>query len=587
MTMRTLLSSLSLPFLLAVPAPVPAQDAVPSAQIEAAPPSASQEPPTTVVATVNGQPIYLEDLEGRLGEMHSQVNETHRSDFDLDQLMFRLVNDALLAQEARVLEMNQEPPIPQRVEERRREIAVRRLEREEIWTQAEVSDAEVRAAFEELYRRVTLRVLTTFEKDEAEAVLSELAAGADFDALARERSKDPYGPRGGLVESLPRADLQRAIAEVAFGLEPGKAFGPVSTDIGWAVLEVVSFEPPDEERFEAVRREIFETVRFRKAEAAREALGKLLREHHPVVVDPEVRASVKRERLPDGRLMARTDDPDAAVVRLGAREITAEAYAKALSLRWAGVRNEVAADAAAPIVLGRMIDDELMVAEALARGYGDTPAVQRQLRAYETRILVPRYLDEVLAPKIRVAREELEAYYAEHRESFRKPPRLHLSQITVASAEEADRVAELARAGGDFAWLARQHSIDNYRDAGGDKGWVEPRPGIDSFNDTLLAAEVGDVLDPVALDEEHVVFKVTGREEQGTYTFQQVSGNVRQALFDRKANAAIDELVTTLRERSEIVVDEDVLAKLAVTGSVDEAEKAPGGMGAGHGHGEQ
>lgn len=570
---------LSLSLLLATPAWTQGAPA-------AAAPAPSGEAPATVVATVNGQPIYLEDLEGRLGEMHGEVEETHRSDFDLDQLMFRLVNDSLLAQEARALEMDREPPIPQRIEERRREMAVRRLEREEVWAKADVSDEEVRAAFDDLYRRVTLRVITTYEKEEAEAVMAELAEGADFESLARERSKDPYGPRGGLVESLPRADLQRAIAEVAFGLEPGKVFGPVATDIGWAVLTVAAFEPPDEERFEAVRREIRETVRFRKAEAAREALGRLLRERHPVSVDREVVAGIDRERLPDGRLMARPADPKAAVARIGERSITAETYAKALSLRWAGVRNEVAAEAAAPIVLDRMIADELMVAEALARGYGATPAVERELRAYETRIVVPRYLDEVLAPKVEVSREEMEAYYAEHRDGFRKPPRLHLSQITVRSAEEAERITELARSGADFAWLARQHSVDNYRQSGGDKGWVEPRPGVDAFNDALLAAEVGDVLDPVTLVDEHVIFKVTGREEQGAYDFREVSGNVRQAVFSRKATAAIDELVTTLRERSEIEIHHDVLDRLALSGSVDETGEAPSGMGGAHGHGE-
>ena len=574
MKRHRLLPPLALALLFAAPA---------TGQAPEAPPEAA---PATVVATVNGQPIYLEDLEGRLGEMHGEVQETNRSGFDLDQLMFRLVNDALLGQEARALEMDREPPIPERVEARRREIAVRRLEAEEIWAKAEVSDEEVRATFEDLYRRVTLQVITTYEQEEAEAVMAELAEGADFEVLAKERSKDPYGPRGGRVESLPRADLQRAIAEVAFGLEPGKVFGPVSTDIGWAVLSVVSFEPPDEERFEAVRREIADTVRFRKAEAAREALGLLLRDRHPVTVDPEVLAGIGRERLPDARLMARPADPAAIVARVGERTITADAYAKALTLRWAGVRNEDAAEAAAPIVLDRLVSDELMAAEALARGYGGTPEVERQLRAYETRIVVPRYLNEVVAPKVEVSREEMEAYFAEHRDGFRKPPRVHLSQITVASAEEAERVAGLARGGADFAWLARQHSTDNFRQAGGDKGWVEPRPGIDTLNEALLGARVGDVLDPVPSGEQHVIYKVTGLEAQGSYTFQEVSGNVRQALFSRKATAAIDELVTTLRERSKIVIHQEVLDRLALTGTVDETEKAPTGMAGAHGHGE-
>lgn len=556
-----------------------------SGQVPAAIPGESLPDAPAVVATVNGEPVYLEALEERLGEMHGRVEETRRSAFDLEALTFRLVNDALIAQEARALELDREPPIPERIEARRRELAVRRLEREEIWSQAAVSDEEVRASFEELYRRVTLRVITTHEEAEAAAVLAELAAGADFETLARERSKDPYGPRGGLVKSLPRSDLQREIAEVAFGLEPGRVFGPVATEIGWAVLEVAAFEPPEEERFEAVRREIAETVRFRKAEAAREALGGLLRERHPVAVDADAVASIARERLPDGRLVPRPADPAAAVARIGERAITAEAFARALMMRWAGVRNEVAAEAAAPIVLDRMIAGELLAAEALARGYGETPGALRELRAYETRLLVNSYLDQVLAPTIEVRREEMEAYYEARRESFGEPPRLRLAQITLPTREEAERIARLAAEGADFAWLARRHSTDGYREAGGDKGWVEPRPGVDALNDALLAASVGDVLPPFETAESAVVHKVTVREERGLYTFDEVSGNVRRAVYDQKARQAIDELVTVLRERSEIVVHDEVLDRLAVEGAADE-ERAPGGMMPGHGHGE-
>jgi len=550
------------------------------------PPAPPAEEAAAVVATVNGEPLYLEDVAARLGEMHGQVEETSRSDFDLDALVFRLVNDTLIAQEARALELDREPPVPERIETRRRELAVSRLEAEEIWSKAAVTDEEVRAAFEELYRRVTLRVATTYEREEAEALLAEVAAGGDFEALTRERSKDPYAARGGLVESLPRADLQRAIADAAFGLEPGVPFGPVSTDIGWAVLEVVSFEPPDEERFEAVRREIRDTVRFRKAEAARETLGRLLRERHPVAIDQSVVAGVERERLPDGRLMARPADPAAAVARVGAAEISAEAYARALQVRWAGVRNEVAAEAAAPIVLDRMLGEELLAEEALARGYGEAPEVLRELHAYETRLLVARYLDDVVAAGIEVTPDEMRAYYEEHRDGFRKPPRVHLAQITVATAPEAERIAGLAREGADFAWLARRHSTDNFAKTGGDKGWAEPRPGIDGLNDALLEAPVGQVLDPVPSGESFVVYKATAREEQGTYSFQEVSGNVRQALFGQKATAAIDALVRTLRERSLIVVNDEVLGQLAISGTVDEEEKAPGGMTGAHAHGE-
>jgi hypothetical protein len=78
---------------------------------------------------------------------------------------------------------------------------------------------------------------------------------------------------------------------------------------------------------------------------------------------------------------------------------------------------------------------------------------------------------------------------------------------------------------------------------------------------------------------------VTAREERGVYPFEQVSGNVRRAVFDQKARAAIDALVTALRERSEVVVHQEVLDRLAIDGEVG-GEPAPGGLMPGHGHGE-
>lgn len=558
------------------------------------PPLAAAPPPAggdagAVVATVNGRAIYLEDLEGRLDEMHGTAGEGRRGAFDLDQLMFRLVNDALLAQEARALGMDSEPPIPERRAELARELAVRRLEREEIWSKADATDAEVRAAFEAQYRRVTLRVLTTYEEGEARKALDELRTGADFAALATERSKDPYGPRGGLVESLPRADLQRSIAEAAFSSKPGKLFGPIVTDIGWAVLRVESFEPPDETRFEAVQKDIRDTVRFGKAEGLRAALQRRLREKYPVTVDRKVEGSIRPERLPDGRLSATAPEPEAPVARFGgpsgSHAITAGAYVRALVLRWSGVHNEVAAQAAAPIVLDRLIGDELLATEAVARGYGDTPEVRRRVRALETRLLVARYLQEVVAQTIQVKPEAMRAYYEAHKEGYHKPPHVFLSQITLGSRAEAEKVVELARGGADFAWLARQHSIDNLRQQGGAKGWTTPRPGVGGLDEELLAARVGDVLGPAGSEAEWVVYRVGAREEQGLYSFQEVSGNVRAAVYQEAARKAIDGVVSKLRERSKIEIYHDVLDHLRISGQVEADESAEGAVPAGHGHG--
>jgi hypothetical protein len=78
-----------------------------------------------------------------------------------------------------------------------------------------------------------------------------------------------------------------------------------------------------------------------------------------------------------------------------------------------------------------------------------------------------------------------------------------------------------------------------------------------------------------------VLLKVLAREEQGPYPFREVSGNVRQALVGQRFEENLDELVGKLRERSEIVVAEDLLARLGITGT---AEEVPEDAPAGHGH---
>lgn len=526
-----------------------------------------------IVATVNGEPIFFEDLERRLADMHAGQSATQRGAFDVDQLMFRMVNDTLLAQEARVLGMHREDPIPERLANLRRNLAVDRLEREEIGALAEPTDDEVRAAFEKNYQTATLRILTSYERDESERLAAELRAGADFEQLVEEHSVDQYSARGGLLNNLDRADIPVEIAEVAFSSEPGTLAGPIRTGLGWANIRVESVEPADPERFPSLERHIRQVVRLGKADELRAALGARLRELHPTRVDWEAVRSIEVEQLRDGRLMPEVPDPETVVARVGERQITAGRLARALQLRWAGVRNREAAEAARPLVLERLLQEQLMVAEAERRGYDETPEVQRRARALETQLLIPRYLSEVVGAGVEVTDEEVRAYYEDHLDTYRRRPRVHYRQMTVATLEEAERLVELLRDGADFGWLARRHSTDGFKEAGGDRGWLEPNPGADEMQQDLYEAQPGDVLGPRGVPGNFMILQVDAREEQGTYAFEEVASHARSAAYSIKFSAVLDEFITKLRERSEIVVNEDVLASMRIGGRVLEEEE--------------
>ena len=80
--------------------------------------------------------------------------------------------------------------------------------------------------------------------DEAQALAGELrarlaAAGADFEAIARETSEDGSRERGGDMGWLGRGRLAPAYENAAFALAVGAVSEPIETEFGFHVIQRV------------------------------------------------------------------------------------------------------------------------------------------------------------------------------------------------------------------------------------------------------------------------------------------------------------------------------------------------------------
>lgn len=92
------------------------------------------------------------------------------------------------------------------------------------------------------------RLLRVAERGEAgrrraEALLAELRAGADFAALAGERSDDrESAARGGAYAIFERGPDDRLVKAAAFDAAPGEVVGPIETPLGFDLVQRV---PPE------------------------------------------------------------------------------------------------------------------------------------------------------------------------------------------------------------------------------------------------------------------------------------------------------------------------------------------------------
>jgi hypothetical protein len=124
--------------------------------------------------------------------------------------------------------------------------------------------------------RVRLRQILTEDRATAEKALREIAAGADFGAVAARLSRAP-GSSGtdGDQGELSRQDLPPVFADVIFALQPGEVSRLVPADYGFHIFQVTSRSPSEIVPLAAARAEIAGRLREQRAD---QILAELVRD---------------------------------------------------------------------------------------------------------------------------------------------------------------------------------------------------------------------------------------------------------------------------------------------------------------------
>ena len=214
-------------------------------------PVLAQEEPKIPVAVVNGEDIFLDEvmaLTDRLpAELRQQPLETYFDRLVDDIIDSRLAaaagNEAGLTNDAEIL--------------RRMSIAAQRV-LAEAWISRElrtrVTEDDLKAAYETYVadtgsrEEVKARHILVAEKQTAEEIIAQLDGGADFIALAKEKSTGPSGPNGGDLGYFGRGAMVPTFESAAFALDAGQySKQPVQTQFGWHIIlleDKRTAEPP-------------------------------------------------------------------------------------------------------------------------------------------------------------------------------------------------------------------------------------------------------------------------------------------------------------------------------------------------------
>ena len=193
-----------------------------------------------VIARVNGIDIKAGDLTQADEDIGSNLPMT--GDARRDYLTRYLIDMQLIVQAAEAKKLGDNDEFKRRLNYARNKLLMERYLQTE--GRAAVSDA----ALHDLYQQVTkemageqeihARHILVASEDDAKAVFEQLRKGADFAALAKEKSKDPSSSEGGDLGYFTRDRMVPEFADAAFKLQVGQISDPVKTEFGWHIIKL-------------------------------------------------------------------------------------------------------------------------------------------------------------------------------------------------------------------------------------------------------------------------------------------------------------------------------------------------------------
>ena len=203
----------------------------------AAPASAQDVTADTVAATVNGTDItigHMIVMRDALSEQYDNLSDEALFQGILDQLVQQTVLAQTIGSPSRAVQIRLENESRALLAGAAMSLAIDRA----------VTDDALQAAYHEkfagaeLSREFNASHILVETEHEAQALLDELEAGADFADLAKEKSTGPSGSNGGELGWFGAGMMVPSFEEAVVALEIGHISAPVPTQFGWHIIKL-------------------------------------------------------------------------------------------------------------------------------------------------------------------------------------------------------------------------------------------------------------------------------------------------------------------------------------------------------------
>jgi parvulin-like peptidyl-prolyl isomerase len=522
-----------------------------------------------VVAYVNDHPIPIQAVERELIRIHTMgaiKDSVSRARFSVENLVQRLINNELLAEEARDIGMDQDSIMLETMARFRDSYAFGEMMAELFPDTFKASEEELRKEYDFMFQRFKLRMMCIVDSTAAMQVADSIRRGADMASFAKDHSVDRYKDLGGDAGYWYLASAPPLMQSRLLKAPQNQLLEPMHLWRSWVLVRIEGKAEADTVvKLDSVRTNLEQRIISSKRQAALAAYVDSLRNRFPIVQDTLVLDSILNR-------MGRGEAAQPIIVaKVGGKRVLTEADLRESYLR----RSMSSKDTEAGTLIRQTLKEEtqnMLLQEAASfPRFVESPAVVQALRMIEDSMLVTAYLQDVLAATIAITPEEIQAYYDQNKERFREAGNYKVSTLTRIQPQEADSDYQMLVSGTDFAWLAQRNSIDEAAKRGGDRGWLQPAKFPLAVRAALDTVALGTILPPNLTDNGFVIYRLEGKEPGAQMSLERVRKSIEGRLLQQKQLNAIDETVKKLRSSAHITIQQSVIKSLQISGRTEPA----------------
>ena len=199
-------------------------------------------------------------------------------------------------------------------------------------------------------------------------------------------------------------------------------------------------------------------------------------------------------------------------------------------------------------ILDQLITNKLLLIDAQKNLYEHNAEFKAQLEKVKNDMLISFAVNKALSEVKPATEEEIKKYYDDNADKFNKGESVNASHILVESEDLAKELLSKINAGEiSFEDAARQNSTCPSKENGGNLGEFTKGQMVPEFDKAVFEMKVGEITGPVKTQFGYHLIKLISKNEESSYSFEEIKGQLASMLNQEKQQAAFQSKVNQLK----------------------------------------